>query len=146
LYGISLLRYVVAEMKRTQDRRVIVPVAVICPKDKGGCKNRYSTHISQSKAPFSNDEQIRILKCLEIGAVDVLISPYSTDRVKALSVSCYKAALNKPKSKYDTNDTSEEDRSKRARTTDYKYLKETMYILQPAFLGFTANMVAGCQN
>ncbi|RPA78721.1 HD-domain/PDEase-like protein [Ascobolus immersus RN42] len=126
LYGISLLRYVVAEMNRTRESRVIVPVAVICPKDKGGSKNRYSTHISQSNAPFSNDEQIRILKCLEIGAVDVLISPYSTDRAKALSVSCYKAALQKPKSKDSATNGQEEDRSKRARTGDYKYLKETM--------------------
>lgn len=124
LYGISLLRYVVAEMERTRLSRTIVPVAVICPKDKGGNKNRYSTHLSQSNAPFSNDEQIRILKCLDIGAIDVLLSPFSTERAKALSVSCYKAERSKPKSK-ELWDESEGKASK-ARRADYQYLKETM--------------------
>lgn len=91
MYGLSLLRFVCLEIEKSRISDLVIPVAVI-----SDIKRNESEGSDIEKSAFSwvdeSEETARSTRCVDCGALDVLISPFSKDRVKGLPLHCYRAA------------------------------------------------------
>lgn len=85
LYGTSLLRYITLEMDRNRIPRTVIPVAVIsdAPKQTPSTGDEMTWTVD-------HEESQRVVRCVDLGAADVLISPFNMERTKTLSLQCYK--------------------------------------------------------
>ncbi|KAG9239755.1 hypothetical protein BJ875DRAFT_436265 [Amylocarpus encephaloides] len=106
-YGLSLLQWIVSEIQYQSLSKLIVPVALVTipdsasptPAERGRSDSRTEGYLTFD--PFSSDsrnrgtvgslDQVRTMRYLDIGAVDVLTSPLLYDRLPSLAVHAYRA-------------------------------------------------------
>lgn len=110
-YGLPLLRHIAAEISSSSLSKLVVPVAMIYDK---GHEHRTS-HVFSSNRPSrpssggfpvfgatsssprraagtsAQSQQQLMLRCIDTGAVDVLISPLQEERLRGLVVHAYRA-------------------------------------------------------
>ncbi|RDA86748.1 hypothetical protein CP532_4178 [Ophiocordyceps camponoti-leonardi (nom. inval.)] len=88
LYGLTLLQKLVTEAHLRNVSKLIIPVPVLGLSDSAGQTIEGAAVSSQARL-----ETYRPLlrKCLDIGAVDVIISPLSTTCIATLEMCAYKA-------------------------------------------------------
>lgn len=106
-YGLILLQHISTEVSNSSLSKLVVPVAMIYRADSdtitapNGSSSRALpdnlTTSLRSSGPGRDDEAIlqaptqRSLRCVDLGAVDVLISPLQGSRLRDLSVPAYRA-------------------------------------------------------
>ncbi|KAF4624014.1 hypothetical protein G7Y89_g14162 [Cudoniella acicularis] len=106
-YGLSLLQWIASEIQYQSLSKLIVPVALVAIPDnnslhvapRGRTDTRMGGHLNFD--PFASPkrragvvtplDQMRTIKYLDIGAVDVLTSPLLPDRLPSLAVHAYRA-------------------------------------------------------
>lgn len=107
-YGVNLLQWIVSEIQYQSLSKLIVPIALVTPPDnnsltvtpRGRTESRtegyldYDPFGSSSKRRRSSGiplDQVRTMKYLDVGAVDVLTSPLLQDRLPSLAAHAYRA-------------------------------------------------------
>lgn len=108
-YGLTLLQRIVSDVQYQTLSRLVVPVAVVTiPKSATGTSSSdHRPHsapgiFSMASNPFNPTsasptsgsmplDQVRTVTCLDVGAVDVLTSPLSKDRIPSLACHAYRA-------------------------------------------------------
>lgn len=104
LYGSHLLRYIVSDIKHQNISSLVIPVAVMKVQGNGISKEKVSTETESSVradklskppsaavAPISIPlEQQRALRCIDLGAIDVLHNPISSERLPSLTIHIYR--------------------------------------------------------
>jgi 3',5'-cyclic-nucleotide phosphodiesterase len=110
IYGIRLLHHIALDIQNDTSTKLIVPIALFKPAEGGNRASlssiqRDSTSgawfaSSESTASGSHEpptarqlaiEPSQMLRCLDAGAADVLITPLQQDRVFALTTHAYRA-------------------------------------------------------
>jgi 3',5'-cyclic-nucleotide phosphodiesterase len=105
VYGLPLLQHIASEIQKQNLSKLVVPIALTASPDR----RLLSSSTSNTAFPTSEDvslasditrvnmpggmlaEQGRISRYLDAGAVDVLTSPISRDRVTGLGIHAYRA-------------------------------------------------------
>lgn len=106
-YGLSLLQHIAAEVSNSSLSKLVVPVAMIYNAEaehsdsnaypskqpsrpsSGGLPAFASKRPSPGRSALSDAPQT--LKCVDVGAMDVLASPLHEDRIRGLTVHAYRA-------------------------------------------------------
>ena len=110
-YGLSLLRHISADISTSSLSKLVVPVAMIYdkssehPTSNTSTSNRLSRpssggfHVfgptsssprkAAGKVVLSENQQM--LRCVDTGAIDVLVSPLQEERLRGLTVHAYRA-------------------------------------------------------
>ena len=94
MYGLSLLRFVCLEIEKGRISELVIPIALISgsqDEPREVYPGAFGEKGDNSWAE-EDDEASWLTRCVDCGALDVLISPFSQERVKALSLHCYRAA------------------------------------------------------
>jgi len=88
LYGIHMLSHICSSIQQRSMSRLVVPVAVTVNSEaaRAALEEEPSLWALSKCSPDS----VRGIKYLDIGAVDVLTSPLSADRVHGLTVHAYR--------------------------------------------------------
>ncbi|KAK4988012.1 3',5'-cyclic-nucleotide phosphodiesterase [Elasticomyces elasticus] len=91
LYGMNLLTHISSEIQQRVLSKLIIPVAVL----SGVVSNQLPSALSVLNSPSLRGAQVladpvRMIRYLDAGAVDVLTSPLSKDRVHGLAVHAYR--------------------------------------------------------
>ncbi|KAF8471826.1 hypothetical protein BDZ91DRAFT_836269 [Kalaharituber pfeilii] len=94
MYGLSLLRFVCLEIEKGRISELVIPIALISGAQDELREVFPGTFGDRGDSSWADedDEASRLTRCVDCGALDVLISPFSQERVKALSLHCYRAA------------------------------------------------------
>ena len=88
IYGLRLLSHIVSEIQVKKLSKLIIPIAVISGFEKSESNLTSSTpNILGSQGL---DEGGRLLRFMDAGAVDVLISPVTKERAQGLVVQAYR--------------------------------------------------------
>lgn len=106
-YGLGLLQWIVSEIQYQSLSKLIVPVALVTIPDHDEARGRTGSRDSRSEGylnldPFASApkkrkvtvtplDQVRTMRYLDVGAVDVLTSPLLQDRLPSLAVHAYRA-------------------------------------------------------
>lgn len=88
IYGLRLLSHIVSEIQVKKLSKLIIPIAVI-----SGFERSEANSISTSPNILGSqglDEGGRLLRFMDAGAVDVLVSPVSKERAQGLVVQAYR--------------------------------------------------------
>lgn len=111
LYGLSLLQHISTEVSNSNLSKLVVPVAMIYSVGSGTTSSiphssRFSSRPSSGAFPTSTTQSSRskenpgrtslvdpkhTLRCVDVGAVDVLTSPLQEDRLRNLAVPAHRA-------------------------------------------------------
>ncbi|TAQ88539.1 hypothetical protein B7494_g3123 [Chlorociboria aeruginascens] len=104
LYGLKLLQWIASEIQYQSLSRLVVPVAVVTmPEQTFPPRGRTSSkpEVPQLNDPFQPSstkkssarplDQARTIRCLDVGAVDVLTSPLLRERLPSLAIHAYRA-------------------------------------------------------
>ncbi|KAG5989140.1 hypothetical protein E4U54_004426, partial [Claviceps lovelessii] len=97
LYGLSLLQKIITEAHLSSTSKLVVPVPIISSPEMPVSNISYQMTDGMSEAPPPTSESLLaasrqlIRACLDIGAVDVLISPLTSNCITALEICAYKA-------------------------------------------------------
>ncbi|TQS35632.1 hypothetical protein Golomagni_03943 [Golovinomyces magnicellulatus] len=112
IYGLELLKHIVSDIEYRNLSNLTVPVAII--EAPNICLRNTKSKISAPSQPIyhkslpgissvqkvgrsisvSSIDQVQLMKSLDTGAVDVLISPLSEDRLSSLVIHAYRAHHN----------------------------------------------------
>lgn len=131
MYGLSLLRFVCLEIEKGRVSELVIPIASISGVREESREQVYPGAFGE-KADNTwadeDDEASRLTRSVDCGALDVLISPFSQERVKALSLHCYRAAKKHCQSQSKTRKLSWVGVSEvqESQASDYAYLREKM--------------------
>lgn len=150
LYGLPLLKFICNEVDALRLSSLVVPVAVLT--------NRYdpATHATSAAAtiphqpngvlPTPQDPprwksdnsqrqyfEERELRCIDIGAVDVLVSPIPMEKAKAMYVHCYRARRNVQRARRVSWVGVDEQKVPAREQSEYAYLREKMFVGQCDF-------------
>ena len=105
-YGFSLLKHVVSEIQHSDLSKLTVSIAIIREEISARSASNHSAYEQNGllSAEISSQKQqdlgsVRTLKCLEAGATDVILEPFTSERVKDLTVHAYHAHVNMAKEK-----------------------------------------------
>jgi 3',5'-cyclic-nucleotide phosphodiesterase len=102
-YGLNLLQWIASEIQYQSLSKLIVPVAVVAIPDhtpsitsKGRAKSEGTQFGSLLSVPTRPGlviplDQIRTMRYLDVGAVDVLTSPLLQERLPSLGIHAYRA-------------------------------------------------------
>lgn len=105
-YGLGLLQWIVSEIQYQSLSKLIVPVALVTIPDHDEERGRTGSRDSREgylnldpfasvskkrKAAVTPLDQVRTMRYLDVGAVDVLTSPLLQDRLPSLAVHAYRA-------------------------------------------------------
>lgn len=104
-YGLKLLQWIASEIQYQSLSKLIVPVAVVAiPESNSLSVTSNSRTNSSSEGNFSLDpfakkrtglvtalDQVRTIRYMDVGAVDVLTSPLLYERLPSLAVHAYRA-------------------------------------------------------
>lgn len=131
IYGLSLLRFLCLEIEKSRTSELVIPIALV-----SGAQDALREQVgpgafcggAESTWADEDDEASRLTRSVDCGALDVLISPFSQERVKALSLHCYRA-----EKKLCQNESKARKLSwvggpgvQQSNTSDYAYLREKM--------------------
>lgn len=107
-YGLQLLQWIASEVQYQSLSRLVVPVAVVAIPDhnslsvpaRGRASSRNEGQMNYTSAPVVQKkraglitplDQVRTMRYLDIGAVDVLTSPLLHERLPSLAIHAYRA-------------------------------------------------------
>jgi len=106
-YGLKLLQWIASEIQYQSLSKLVVPVAMVTIPEQNilhvpskGRKNTKSQPTPQNKDPFFNPklpgglvplDQVKTMRVLDVGAVDVLTSPLLRERLPSLAIHAYRA-------------------------------------------------------
>nr|CEG03405.1 unnamed protein product [Fusarium pseudograminearum CS5834] len=96
LYGLGLLQKIITEAHLRGMSKLVVPIPVISnsepeqPYTNGQMTDGTVEHIRLPLAPLDTNRQL-IRRCLDLGAVDVIICPMSTKCITSLEICAYRA-------------------------------------------------------
>lgn len=103
-YGLTLLQWIVTEIQYQSLSKLIVPVAVVAPPENDSFMVTPSSRTSSSLERQLNDpftkkrpalvtalDQKKTIKYMDLGAVDVLTSPLTPERLPSLAAHAYRA-------------------------------------------------------
>lgn len=130
MYGLSLLRFVCLEIEKSRISGLVIPIALVSGARDAPREQAYPGAIGGGDNTWADedDEASRLTRSVDCGALDVLISPFSQERVKALSLHCYRA-----EKKQCQNLSKERKISwvgvpgvQQSNVSDYAYLREKM--------------------
>lgn len=133
LYGLPLLKYVCIEMENNRMSSAIIPVAMLSSEDDDDSIADGSVASSIPRSHVIGGSELRELQCIDHGAQDVLKSPFSADRAKALYLTCYRARKKVIKVRkqswvgFGQKQTAEVE-SYPTDVSPYSYLREKMYV------------------
>ncbi|KAL3419416.1 cyclic nucleotide phosphodiesterase [Phlyctema vagabunda] len=108
IYGLSLLQWIATEMQYQSLSRLFVPVAVVAiPPSHPTSAPRQLTHMRPDSSGLTQDpfapksrkpsgvptplDQMRTMRYLDAGAIDVLTSPLLRERLPSLAIHAYRA-------------------------------------------------------
>jgi 3',5'-cyclic-nucleotide phosphodiesterase len=109
IYGLSLLRWIASEIQYQSLSKLFVPVAVVAIPEQSGPTSaprkraNSKSEISQLKYDVQDScsirqpglviplDQVRTMRYLDVGAVDVLTSPLLHERLPSLAIHAYRA-------------------------------------------------------
>ncbi|KAG5944903.1 hypothetical protein E4U60_005618 [Claviceps pazoutovae] len=96
LYGLSLLQKIITEAHLRSTSKLVVPVPVISSPEMAMSNVSYPMTDGMSETPTTSESLLAASRqlmriCLDIGAVDVLLSPLTSSCITALEISAYKA-------------------------------------------------------
>lgn len=92
MYGLSLLRFVCLEIEKGRISELVIPIALISGARDEQAYSGTPGERADNAWVNEDDEASRLTRSVDCGALDVLISPFSQERVKGLSLHCYRAA------------------------------------------------------
>ena len=131
MYGLSLLRFVCLEIEKGRISELVIPIALVSGVRDEPQEQVYPGAFGErveNTWTDEDDEASRLTRSVDCGALDVLISPFSQERVKALSLHCYRAAK-----KHCQNQSKARKLSwvgvpevQQSKASDYAYLREKM--------------------
>ena len=147
IYGLPLLQHIASEIQKQNLSKLVVPVAIASSHDwrwisSKTSKSAFSTSEEVSLASDvtrvntpginSSTDQCRVSRYLDAGAVDLLTSPISKDRVTTLGVLAYRA--HKEVAKEQSAFLSMRRGRKRSwvgvdEEKPYAYLREQMFVM-----------------
>ncbi|KAK7225929.1 hypothetical protein V2G26_013932 [Clonostachys chloroleuca] len=93
LYGFNLLQKIITEARLRNIAKLVVPIPIVShatadePLEQAGGPQEIS---SASRRDLASNRDI-IRRCLDLGAIDVMVSPISSNCVAALEISAYRA-------------------------------------------------------
>ncbi|TVY55043.1 3',5'-cyclic-nucleotide phosphodiesterase regA [Lachnellula cervina] len=102
-YGLKLLQWVASEIQYQSLSKLIVPVAVVAipdpnsltvtsnPRQSSGGHLNYDPFAKKRPGLGAALDQVRTIKYMDLGAVDVLTSPLLHERLPSLAVHAYRA-------------------------------------------------------
>lgn len=101
-YGLKLLQYIASEIQYQSLSRLIVPVAVVSIPDQNSFPTISRERTNSETKQFSLSQkkraglvkpldQVRTVRYLDVGAVDVLTSPLLHERLPSLAIHAYRA-------------------------------------------------------
>jgi 3',5'-cyclic-nucleotide phosphodiesterase len=105
-YGLGLLQWIVSEIQYQSLSKLIVPVALVTVPDpptiatvRGRADSRAEEHLNFDPFAFPKGaatsatplDQVRTMRYLDLGAVDVLTSPLLQERLPSLAIHAYRA-------------------------------------------------------
>ncbi|KAG5997746.1 hypothetical protein E4U52_003146 [Claviceps spartinae] len=96
LYGLSLLQKIITEAHLRSTSKLVVPVPVISFPEIAMPNVSYPMTDGMSETPTTSESLLAASRqlmriCLDIGAVDVLLSPLTSSCITALEIRAYKA-------------------------------------------------------
>lgn len=96
LYGLSLLQKIITEAHLRSTTKLVVPVPVISSPEIVTPNVSYPMTDGMSEIPTTSESLLAASRqlmriCLDIGAVDVLLSPLTSSCITALEIRAYKA-------------------------------------------------------
>ncbi|KAG6300483.1 hypothetical protein E4U09_006845 [Claviceps aff. purpurea] len=96
LYGLSLLQKIITEAHLRSTPKLVVPVPVISSPEMAMFNVSYPMTDGMSETPTTSESLLAASRqlmriCLDIGAVDVLLSPLTSSCITALEIRAYKA-------------------------------------------------------
>ncbi len=151
IYGLTLLQHISNEISSSALSRLVVPVAMIHTLGQAhqapSNRSRRPTSATFSKVPGGrsssprqagnvkgHEDAQRTLKCIDVGAVDVLMSPIAEERLHSLTVHAYRAHKDALKERADFLAVKKTRKLSWLGNTDnkpYAYLREKMYVMNP---------------
>jgi len=128
MYGLSLLQFVCLEIEKGRISELVIPIALVSGvRDEPVYPGAFGDRMGNTWAD-DDDEASRLTRSVDCGALDVLISPFSQERVKALSLHCYRA-----EKKHCQNQSKPRKLSwvgvpevQQSKASDYTYIREKM--------------------
>ena len=131
MYGLSLLRFVCLEIEKRRVSELVIPIALISgTRDESREQVLPGAFEEKGEGAWldDDDEASRLTRSVDCGALDVLISPFSQERVKALSLHCYRAAKRfcQHQSKARKLSWVGVPEIQQSKISDYSYLREKM--------------------
>ncbi|KAG6004889.1 hypothetical protein E4U21_000665 [Claviceps maximensis] len=96
LYGLSLLQKIITEAHLSSTSKLVVPVPIISSPGVPVSKVSHQMTDGMLEAPLTSESLLAasrqlIRACLDIGAVDVLLSPLTSNCMTTLEICAYKA-------------------------------------------------------
>lgn len=103
VYGLSLLQWMVSEMQYQSLSKLFVPVAIIAAPSDSSSRKRSSSKGNTNAIDFlaanarkssglsAHLDKLRTMRYLDAGAIDVLTSPLSSERLPSLVIHAYRA-------------------------------------------------------
>ena len=131
IYGLSLLRFLCLEIEKGRTSELVIPIALVSSARDASREQVYPGAFgerAESTWADEDDEASRLTRSVDCGALDVLISPCSQERVKALSLHCYRAEKKLCQSESRARKLSwvGGPEVQQSNTNDYGYLREKM--------------------
>ncbi|RPB04788.1 HD-domain/PDEase-like protein [Choiromyces venosus 120613-1] len=126
LYGLPLLKFICNEVDALRMSGLVVPVAFLTNREVAATNGTLPNQTHWATTDKERCCEERELKCIDNGAVDVLISPVPKEKAKAMYMHCYRARKNVQKSRKVSWVGIDEQKPARE-ASDYAYLREKMY-------------------
>lgn len=158
-YGLTLLQHITSEISDLKLSTLVVPIAMVhnweinTTLGSGGPINRPSRPYSggldmpgESSSPSSPKDLTfiaptvnprRLQKCLDAGAIDVLVSPLQPDRVYGLTAHAYRARNHASKERTELLAANRVRKRSWVGLDNHAYMLEDMYV--PTFYKFCHN-------
>ncbi|KAG0643908.1 hypothetical protein HOY80DRAFT_997331 [Tuber brumale] len=125
LYGLPLLKFICNEVDALRMSSLVVPVTFLTNREPAATNGILPNQIYWSTTDTERCCEERELKCIDNGAVDVLISPIPKEKAKVMYMHCYRARKNMQKSRRVSWVGIDEQKPVRE-ASDYAYLREKM--------------------
>ena len=130
MYGISLLRFICLERERGRISDLVIPIALVSSNREvlPGVLPSAFKELNDISWFKEDDESSLSARCVDCGAVDVLIGRVSQERVKGLSIHCYRAAKKHTQQVVRARKLSwvGAPEIQKSKDSDYVYLREKM--------------------
>ena len=148
-YGLSLLQHISSEISNSRVSQLVVPIAMIhnwelnatfgsrSPIIRPSRPDSDGLDISSESPSFNHRERTptaptvdprRLQKCLDAGAIDVLVSPLQPDRVYGLTAHAYRARNQASKERTESVTANRSWKRSWVGFESYAWLLENMYV------------------